>query len=171
MQNCVGSSKLCKKSAKKRLVVRICGGNGLKCEYVRETTKSAIPDPLHLIVASGECPSFLEIRQIMALLLINGPKLFLFYLTTSALHQYTEILLKRFALLNDYRKTAPSTVISSMHDSLSILIYAMKICDLRLQELNSIKYLFILFRTKPHACNRFPVHNSQETIPILPNFS
>ena len=27
----------------KRLVVRICAGNCLKCEYVRETAKSAIP--------------------------------------------------------------------------------------------------------------------------------
>ena len=45
MQNCAGSSKLCEK----RLVVRIYGGNGLKCEYVRETAKSAIPHPPHLI--------------------------------------------------------------------------------------------------------------------------
>ena len=44
----------CAKKCKKRLVVWICAANGLKCEYVRETTKSAIlhPPHLHLFVAS-----------------------------------------------------------------------------------------------------------------------
>ena len=32
--------------------MRICLGNILKCEYVRETAKSVIPHLLHLIVAS-----------------------------------------------------------------------------------------------------------------------
>ena len=36
----------------KRLVVWICAGNVLKCKYVRETAKSAISHPPHLIVAS-----------------------------------------------------------------------------------------------------------------------
>ena len=52
MQNYAGGSKLCGK-VQKRLVVRICVGNGLKCEYVREMAKSAIPHPPHLNVASG----------------------------------------------------------------------------------------------------------------------
>ena len=51
MQNCAESSKLCEK-CEKRLVVLICAGNGLKCEYVRQTAKSAIPHPPHLIVAA-----------------------------------------------------------------------------------------------------------------------
>ena len=42
------------KKSEKRLVVMIFAGNGLKCEYVRETAKSAISHPPHLIVASGE---------------------------------------------------------------------------------------------------------------------
>ena len=42
----------CAQIMRKRLVVRICAGNRLKCEYVRETAKSAIPHPPHLIVAS-----------------------------------------------------------------------------------------------------------------------
>ena len=32
--------------------MRICAGNGLKCENVRETAKSAIPHPPHFIFAS-----------------------------------------------------------------------------------------------------------------------
>ena len=50
VQNCAGSSKLCEK-CEKRLVVRICAGNSLKCKYVREAAKSAISHPPHLIVA------------------------------------------------------------------------------------------------------------------------
>ena len=38
------------KKCEKRLVVRKCTGNGLKCEYVRETAKGAIPHLPHLIV-------------------------------------------------------------------------------------------------------------------------
>ena len=43
----------CAKKCEKRLIVQICAGNGLKCEYVRETAKSAIMHPLHLNVASA----------------------------------------------------------------------------------------------------------------------
>ena len=32
--------------------MRICAGNGLKFDYLRETAKSAIPHPPHIIVAS-----------------------------------------------------------------------------------------------------------------------
>ena len=42
----------CEKKFEIRLVVRICEGNGLKCDYVRETAKSAITHPQHLIVAT-----------------------------------------------------------------------------------------------------------------------
>ena len=42
----------CAKKCEKRLVVRICAGNSLMCEYVRETAKSAIPHPPHFIFAS-----------------------------------------------------------------------------------------------------------------------
>ena len=42
----------CAKKCEKRLVVRMCARNDLKCEYVRETAKSAIPHPPHSIVAS-----------------------------------------------------------------------------------------------------------------------
>ena len=42
----------CEKKCERRLVVRTCAENGLKCEYVRETAKSATPHPPHLIVAS-----------------------------------------------------------------------------------------------------------------------
>ena len=42
----------CAKKCETRLVVRIYAGNGLKCEYVWETAKSAIPHPPHLNVAS-----------------------------------------------------------------------------------------------------------------------
>ena len=41
----------CAKKCGKGLVVWICAGNGLKCEYVRETAKSAIAHPPHLNVA------------------------------------------------------------------------------------------------------------------------
>ena len=51
VQNCSGSSKLCEK-VRKRLGVRISAGNDLKCEYVQEKAKSAIPHPPLLIVAS-----------------------------------------------------------------------------------------------------------------------
>ena len=44
----------CAEKREKRLIVRICAGNGLKCENVRETAKSAIPHPPHFIFAS-EC--------------------------------------------------------------------------------------------------------------------
>ena len=50
MRDASNSAKKCEK----RLVVMIFAGNGLKCEYVRETAKSAISHPPHLIVASGE---------------------------------------------------------------------------------------------------------------------
>ena len=43
----------CAEKCKKRLVVRICAGNDLKSENVRETAKSAIPHPPHFIFASG----------------------------------------------------------------------------------------------------------------------
>ena len=43
----------CAKKCDKRLVVQISAGNGLKCEYVWETAKSAIPHPLHLNIASA----------------------------------------------------------------------------------------------------------------------
>ena len=46
----------CAKKCEKRLVERICAGNGLKCEYVRETAKSAIPHPPHFIFASAAKP-------------------------------------------------------------------------------------------------------------------
>ena len=42
----------CAEKCEKRLIVRICAGNGLKCENVRETAKSAIPHPPHFIFAS-----------------------------------------------------------------------------------------------------------------------
>ena len=37
------------------VVVQICAGNNLKlkCEYVRDTAKSATPQPPHLIAASA----------------------------------------------------------------------------------------------------------------------
>ena len=48
-----GKLQIVRKKCEKRLVVRICAGNGLWCEYVREVAKSAIPHPTHKIAASG----------------------------------------------------------------------------------------------------------------------
>ena len=42
----------CAKKCEKRLVVRICAENGLDCDYVRETAKSAIPHTPHLNITS-----------------------------------------------------------------------------------------------------------------------
>ena len=33
----------CAEKCEKRLIVRICAGNGLKCDNLRKTAKSAIP--------------------------------------------------------------------------------------------------------------------------------
>ena len=43
----------CAKECENRLVVRIYAGNSLKCEYVRETAKSAILHTPHLSGASA----------------------------------------------------------------------------------------------------------------------
>ena len=42
----------CAEKCEKRLIVRIYAGNGLKCENVRETAKSAMLHPRHFIFAS-----------------------------------------------------------------------------------------------------------------------
>ena len=60
MVNFAGSSKLCKKM-QKRLVVLIYTVKGLKCEYVQETAKSAIPHPLHFIFASASLQILLDL--------------------------------------------------------------------------------------------------------------
>ena len=43
----------CAEKCEKRLIVWICAGNGLKCENMQETAKSAIPHPPHFIFVSG----------------------------------------------------------------------------------------------------------------------
>ena len=50
----------CAEKCEKRLIVQICAGNGLKCENVRETAKSAISHPPHFIFASDISRHFLS---------------------------------------------------------------------------------------------------------------
>ena len=58
----------CAKKCEKRLVVRMCARNGLKCGYVRETAKSAIPP--HLIVASVCKCSILSLEKEQPMVLV-----------------------------------------------------------------------------------------------------
>ena len=48
VKKCAGNSKLCEKVRK----TTVSAGNGLKCEYMRETAKSVILHPPHLYVVS-----------------------------------------------------------------------------------------------------------------------
>ena len=43
----------CERKCEKQLVVRKCVGNGLKCQFARETAESAIMHPPHLNFAYG----------------------------------------------------------------------------------------------------------------------
>ena len=48
----------CATKCEKRLVVRICAGNGLKCEYVQETAKSAFSHVLLSCVVTANSIRF-----------------------------------------------------------------------------------------------------------------